>query len=186
MACGLPGEPGADRTGAVTDQAGHVVGTPALGGIRHKRALQAELLTQKMVMNSSHSEQGRHRHRGGIELGRCTGCIHSIGKHQHLGTVTDCLLRRLAERIQRRFQATCTGFHRHLGREGRDRQALLTDRGQFGFIEHRGLEMNHRSRLGLGLEGRAPLPEMHLRLMTSFSRRGSIGGLVTWAKRCLK
>ncbi|CAI8167434.1 MAG: Uncharacterised protein [Synechococcus sp. CC9902] len=70
MAGGLPGEPGADRTGAVTDQTGDVMGAPALSGIRNERTTQPKLLAQQVVMNRADGEQGGHRRRGGIEVGR--------------------------------------------------------------------------------------------------------------------
>ena len=69
MAGGFPCQPRADRTGAVTDQTGDVVRAPALSGISNERTPQPKLPTQQMVMNGADGEQGRHRRRGGIDLG---------------------------------------------------------------------------------------------------------------------
>ena len=71
MAGGLPGEPGADRAGPVTDQAGDVVRAPALSGINNERTPQPKLLAQQVMVNGADGEQGRHCRRGGIELGGC-------------------------------------------------------------------------------------------------------------------
>ena len=102
MAGGLPGEPWADRTGAVTDQAGHVMGAPALGGVNHQGAAQTQLLPQQVVMHRPHSQEGRHRHAGGGQLGSGTGAINTIGEHQHLGTAAHSLLGRLTQPLQGR------------------------------------------------------------------------------------
>ena len=67
MTGGLPGEPGTDGTGAVPDQASHVVRAPALRGIHHQGALQPELLSQQMMVHRSHGQQRWHGHRGGGE-----------------------------------------------------------------------------------------------------------------------
>ena len=102
VARGLPGEPGADGAGAVADQAGHVVGAPALGGVDHQGAAQTQLLTQKVMMHRPHGQEGRHRHADGSERGSSTGAINTIGEHQHLGTAAHSLLGRFTQPLQGR------------------------------------------------------------------------------------
>jgi len=53
VAGGFPGEPGADGAGAEADQAGQVVGAPALAGVGHQGDLQTQPQAQEVLVNRS-------------------------------------------------------------------------------------------------------------------------------------
>ena len=115
-----------------------------------------------MVMNGTHGEQRRDRHRRG-----CQGCgpaigIHTIGEHQNLGTVIHSSLSRLAQGIKYGFESAGAGFNSHLGGEVLHRQTLLADPVEFGLIEHRGVQMDHRGGFRLRLQCRTAFSQMHL------------------------
>ena len=56
MSAGFPGHPGADRTGAIADQTGQMVGGPALAGFDHDGGLQAKTKPQEVVMDSPNGQ----------------------------------------------------------------------------------------------------------------------------------
>ena len=53
---GFPGHPGADRTGAIADQTGQMVGGPALAGFNHDGGLQAQTKPQEVVVDSPNGQ----------------------------------------------------------------------------------------------------------------------------------
>ena len=130
------------------------MGAPALGGVNHQGAAQTQLLPKQVVMHCPHSQEGRHHHAGGGQLGSGTGAIHTIGEHQYLGTAAHSLLGRLTQPLQGRRQATSAGLNGHLGGEGGNGKSLLADRRKLGFVENRRVQVNHGGRLGLGLQRR--------------------------------
>jgi hypothetical protein len=50
----FPGEPGADGTGAVANQASQMVGAPALGRVHHQGGLQAQAKVEQVVVHRPH------------------------------------------------------------------------------------------------------------------------------------
>ena len=81
MAGGFPGEPGANGTGAVADQAGQVVGAPALGRVNNEGGLQAQSQVEQVVVHRPHRQQGRDRAGGGINAGRLATLAPAIRQH---------------------------------------------------------------------------------------------------------
>ena len=114
------------------------------------------------MVDCTNRQQGRHRNRGGRELGSGTGSIDPVGEDQHLSSVAHGLLSLLTKGIKGRLEATGTGFNGHLGGQGRGRKTLLADGRQLLLIEHGCLEVDHGGRLCLRFQRGTTLTQVHL------------------------
>ena len=162
MAAGLPGEPGADGTGAKADQAGQVVGAPALGGLHHDRGLQPQPQPQQVLVHRPHRQQRRDVGGGGIDAARGAIHQHPVGEHQDLAAAAQGRLGLVAEALQRLLQAGGALQHRQQGGEFGGGQPLLGQGLQLGFVEQGSAQVQHRGGGGIGPQRRAPPAQVHL------------------------
>ena len=85
MAGGFPGQPGAHGAGPVADQAGQMMGAPALGGIDHDRALQPQAQAQQVMVNRPDRQEGGDV--GGASADPATA---AVGEHQDATAAAHC------------------------------------------------------------------------------------------------
>ena len=148
MAGGLPGQPRTDGAGAVADQAGQVVGAPALGRFDHEGSLQPQTLAQQVVVHRPDSQQGRDGGEQGTDAS-----ARSIGNHQNLVPPAHGRLGFKGEAIQGCFQARRPVGNRQQGGEGGHAQPLMAQGDNIRFIEHRGRQAQHRGSSRIGPKG---------------------------------
>ena len=160
MATGFPGEPGANGTGAKTNQTGQVVGAPALSRVHNDRGLQAQPQPQQVVVHSPHSEQGRD---GGVARSDP-----AIGEHQDRFALAHGSFSRALQARHRLLQASGAIGHSNQRGEGGCRQALGGGSCEFRFVENRTGQMQHPSRAGLRFQRRTPAAQMHLQAHHQF------------------
>ena len=159
MAAGFPGEPGADGTGAITDQAGQVVSAPALGRFHHQGSLQPQAQVEQVVMHRAHGQQRWNGGRGGIDP---TSLAAPIAQHQDLAAGAHGRLGSAAQALHRNLETSGAIGDGHQRGKGGGEQALLAHRRQLRLIEDRTGQVQHRRRVSFGAQRRAPLAQMHL------------------------
>ena len=155
----FPGEPGAHGAGAIADQAGHVMGAPALGRVHHQGGLQAQAEVEQVVVHRAHRQQGRQRGGGGADPSLRTG---PVGEHQDLAAGAHRDLGLTAQAIEGGAEGGRTVRDRHQGGEGAQGKPLLCEGGQFRLVENRTVEVQHGGGRGLRTQGRPPLAQVHL------------------------
>ena len=184
----LEGEIGIDRLGAVAGEAGEMMHLARLAGFDHEADRGAQALADQMMMHGRAGEQRRDR--DAVGAGAAVGQDDDVDAvaHRGLGLAAQSASMRV-------FHAGGAG----LGRPGRvERERLemrfvdhVGDRADFFQVRIGEDRLAHFQPLGAATVpsrsnrfGRGPMIET--RLITSSSRIGSIGGLVTCAKFCLK
>ena len=144
VASRFPGEPGAHGAGAEADQAGQVMGAPALGSVSHQGGLQTQAKVEQVVVHRTHRQQRRDVGGGGGDA--------PIREHQDLAASAHGGLGLRLEPLHRRRQARGPIGDRHQGGEGAGGDALLRHGGQLGLIEDGAIEMQRGSGRRLGLQ----------------------------------
>ena len=137
VAGGLPGEPGAHRAGAITDQTGQVVGAPALGRVDHDRGLQPQPQAQQKVMHGAHRQQRRDVGGAGADRGGLAAGTDAVGEHQDLAAGAHGGLRLKTKALQGLLQTAGAVGHRQQGGQGGGGQALIPQGGEFCLVKHR-------------------------------------------------
>ena len=137
VARGLPGQPGAHSTGAIADQAGQVMGAPALGGLDHDRGLEPQTGSQQVVVHRTGGQKRRQGRDGGIDAAGLAIQAQTIAEHKHPGAGAHGCFSLTAQAPHRDLQGSRAVDHRHQGRQRGHGQAMAAQVHQLGLVEHR-------------------------------------------------
>jgi hypothetical protein len=178
---GFEGQVGVHGFGTVAGQHGEVVGFTGGAGFHDQAGAGAQALGHQVLVNRRGGEQGRDGHVQRIDL--------AVGDDQDVGAIEHRVLGFRAQGGQAGFDAFLAPGQRVADVQFGRTELVLGVTGDLPQLRHVG-EGQHRlgtsrrygglislmpSRLGRG-------PTKDTSDMTSCSRIGSIGGLVTWAK----
>ena len=175
---GLAARGGAHGVGAVAEQGGDAVRLAGVVRRDDDRRLLARVLGDEPVVHRAEREQRRDRRAVGATL-----------RSEITRTAAPAATASTARSASARMAARARRGRRRRGRWRRAGPPNTEPVGVEQRLDRRGVEEERRQLEqagGVGLLGeqRAARPEHVRRVITSRSRSGSMGGLVTWAKRC--
>ena len=183
----LEGEIGVDRLGAVAGEAAEMMHLARLAGLDDEADRGAQALADQVMMHAARREQRRDRH--AVGAGAAVGQDDDVDAVVHRDLGLGAQLRRARPPCPRRRCRPRVGDVERLA-TGTDcrRSSPMARIFSRSSLVRIGWRTSRRLRFAVPLRsnrfGRGPMNET--RLITSSSRIGSIGGLVTCAKFCLK
>ena len=169
-----------DRAGAVAEEAGDLMHVARFAALADERGFHALAGADEMMMHRA----GREQHRHGTWRDRPRG---RSGSRMRAPSATALRLRRRCGRWRssRPASPSLSGQVQSIVRAG-SLAFQAPQRGELVLEKDRRFELDEARVLGRLARRLRRQPSGMLSDMTSFSRIGSIGGLVTCAKSCLK